>query len=94
MSRLATGAPSRSPILYPIMKLYILLVMTKRLVEIDDTLLERARAACGERTIKATVEAGLQALADRAVGADHVRLLRSTQFDLEAFEVAREPRSA
>ncbi len=65
-----------------------------RLVEIDDSLLERATSACGERTIKATVEAGLQALADRAVGADHARLLRSTDFDLEAFERAREPRSA
>jgi len=68
--------------------------MTKRLVEIDDSLLERARAACGERTIKATVEAGLQALAAQAAGAEHVRLLRSTDFDLEALEHARQPRSA
>jgi Arc/MetJ family transcription regulator len=68
--------------------------MTKRLIEIDDALLERARSACGERTIKATVEAGLQALADRAVGVEHIKLLRATEFDLEAFERAREPRSA
>ncbi len=68
--------------------------MTKRLVEIDDALLERARAACGERTIKATVEAGLQALADRAAGAEHIKLLRETEFDLDAFEQARQPRSA
>lgn len=68
--------------------------MVKRLVDIDDDLLERARTACGERTIKATVEAGLQALADRAAGVQHIRLLRETDFDLEAFEESRGPRSA
>jgi hypothetical protein len=69
-------------------------MVTKRLVDIDDALLERARTACGERTIKATVEAGLQALADRAAGVDHIRLLRQTEFDLEAFEESRNPHSA
>lgn len=69
-------------------------VMVKRLVDIDDDLLDRARTACGERTIKATVEAGLQALADRAEGAHHIRLLREMDFDLEAFEESRSPRSA
>jgi Arc/MetJ family transcription regulator len=68
--------------------------VTKRLVDIDDDLLERARTACGERTIRATVEAGLQALADRASGVQHIRFLRQTEFDLEAFEEARNPRSA
>lgn len=65
--------------------------MTKRPVEIDDSLLERAQAASRERTIKATVKVGLHALADRAVGTEHIRLRRSTDFDLEAFERAREP---
>lgn len=69
-------------------------VVTKRLVDIDDDLLERARTACGERTIKATVAAGLQALADRAAGVEHIRLLRATEFDVEALADARRPRSA
>lgn len=67
--------------------------MTKRLVEIDDALLERAQAACGAKTIKATVEAGLRAIADHAAGVDHIRQLRTMEFDLDAFDEARSPRT-
>ena len=40
------------------------LAVSKRLVDIDDNLLERARRAAGTPTIKATVEAGLLRLVD------------------------------
>ena len=51
--------------------------MTKRLVDIDDNLLERARRAAGTPTIKATVEAGLRRLVDAELTERHVRRLRS-----------------
>ncbi len=38
--------------------------MTKRLVDIDDLLLERARSLAGTETIKETVHAGLRRLVD------------------------------
>jgi Arc/MetJ family transcription regulator len=50
--------------------------MSKKLVYIDDDLLERARAAAGTPTIRATVEAGLRRLADAAIVVQHVRRLR------------------
>lgn len=39
--------------------------MTKRLVDIDDDLLDAAKAAAGERTIKATVHRALELLVDQ-----------------------------
>ena len=50
--------------------------MSKRLIDIDDDLLERARAAAGTATIRATVEAGLRQLASQAVVVEHIRRLR------------------
>lgn len=50
--------------------------MTKRLIDIDDNLLEQARAAAGTPTIRATVEAGLRQLAAQAVVVQHIRRLR------------------
>ena len=50
--------------------------MSKRLIDIDDKLLERARAAAGTATIKATVEAGLRRLANEATVVEHIRWLR------------------
>ncbi len=50
--------------------------MTKRLIDIDDELLERARAAAGTATIRATVEAGLRQLAAQTVVVEHIRRLR------------------
>ncbi len=50
--------------------------MSKRLIDIDDDLLERARAAAGTSTIRATVEAGLKQLAAQSVVVEHIRRLR------------------
>jgi Arc/MetJ family transcription regulator len=72
----------------------ILLEVTKRLVEIDDDLLERARSSAGTSTIKATVEAGLRQLADDALIRRHIeRLRRPRALDAAALEAARVPRS-
>lgn len=67
--------------------------MSKRLVEIDDTLLERARAASGSTTIRATVDAGLRRLVDDDVTREHLAWLRSGEgLDLDALDDARAPR--
>ena len=67
--------------------------MTKRLVEIPDELLERARGAAGTDTIKATVETALQMLVDRDSVLRHVRRLRRRgALDLNEIEEARRPR--
>lgn len=67
--------------------------MTKRLVDIDDALLDRARASAGTRTVKATVEAGLRRLADQDLSVAHVRRLRKPgALDPKALNVARAPR--
>lgn len=64
--------------------------MTKRLVEIDDELLARARVAAGTKTIKATVETALQRLVDRDTALRHVaRLRKKGALDLAALEEAR-----
>jgi len=68
--------------------------MTKRLVEIDDDLLERARAAAGAETIKATVETALQRLVDRETAVRHVsRLRKKGALDVARLEEARRPRA-
>jgi Arc/MetJ family transcription regulator len=67
--------------------------VTKRLVEIDDELLERARAASGAPTIRGAVEAGLQRLVQDQVVNDHIAWLRSGDgLDLDALSEARAPR--
>lgn len=67
--------------------------MTKRLVEIDDNLLEQARSHAATTTIRATVEAGLRRLADEALLRRHIeRLRRPRALDDVALETAREPR--
>lgn len=66
--------------------------MTKRLVEIDDGLLARARAVAGTDTIKATVETALQSLVDRDTALAHVARLRSLDaLDTDHLAVARRP---
>ncbi len=50
--------------------------MTKRLVDIDDDLLARARASAGTKTVKATVQAGLERLVESGTALRHVRWLR------------------
>jgi Arc/MetJ family transcription regulator len=67
--------------------------VTKRLVDIDDDLLERARGHAGTSTIKATVEAGLRRLSDESLVRRHVeRLQRPQALDVVALEAARAPR--
>lgn len=68
--------------------------MTKRLVEIDDDLLARARAAAGTETIKATVETALQRLVDRETAVRHVaRLRKKGALDSARLEESRRPRT-
>jgi Arc/MetJ family transcription regulator len=67
--------------------------VTKRLVDIDDSLLEQARRAAGKATIKATVETALRRLVDQDTAMRHVqRLRRRGALDLEALDRAREVR--
>ena len=67
--------------------------MSKRLVDIDDQLLERARAAAGTDTIKATVAAGLRKLAEQELVLRHLRRLgREDALDSDRLKQAREPR--
>jgi len=69
--------------------------MTKRLVDIDDRLLERARSLAGTETIKETVQAGLRRLVDDETVLRHVQRLRGAgALDLARIEEARQPRGA
>jgi len=68
--------------------------MAKRLVEIDDDLLERARSIARTGTIKETVNAALQRLVDDEMVMRHVERLRgSGALDLARIEEARRPRT-
>jgi Arc/MetJ family transcription regulator len=67
--------------------------MTKRLVDIDDGLLERARSVAGTDTIKATVDTALRRLVDHEKVLRHIERLRGPGgIDLARIEVARRPR--
>lgn len=67
--------------------------MAKRLVDIDDDLLDQARRAAGTPTIKATVEAGLRRLVDAELTERHVRRLRRRgALNVEAVNRARASR--
>jgi Arc/MetJ family transcription regulator len=67
--------------------------MTKRLVDIDDDLLAKARRATGAPTIKATVEIALREVVDHETVLRHVaRLRRRGALDLGRIEAARAPR--
>jgi Arc/MetJ family transcription regulator len=69
--------------------------MGKRLVDIDDDLLERARGIAGTGTIKETVHAALQRLVDDERVTRHIERLRgSGALDLARIEEARRPRTA
>jgi Arc/MetJ family transcription regulator len=68
--------------------------MTKRLVEIDDELLARARTVAGTDTIRATVEAALRSLVDQDTALRHVARLREPGvLDIEHLDEARRPRT-
>jgi Arc/MetJ family transcription regulator len=68
--------------------------VTKRLVDIDDALLERARAVAGATTIKATVALALQRLVDQDQALLHVERLREPgALDWDLIEQARSPRA-
>jgi len=67
--------------------------MTKRLVDIDDRLLERARGVAGTKTIKETVNSALKRLVDDERVLRHVERLRGEGgLDLARVEEARRPR--
>jgi len=67
----------------------------KRLVDIDDDLLQRARSIAGTDTIKDTVNAALRRLVDEETVLRHVERLRgSGAIDLARIEEARQPRTA
>jgi Arc/MetJ family transcription regulator len=69
--------------------------MAKRLVEIDDDLLERARTIARTSTIRETVNTALQRLVDDDSVMRHVERLRgSGALDLVRIEEARRPRTA
>lgn len=69
--------------------------MTKRLVDIDDHLLARARSVAGTDTIKATVNAALQRLVDDAKVLRHIERLRGAgALDPARIDEARRPRRA
>lgn len=69
--------------------------MAKRLVDIDDDLLERARSAAGTDTIKETVNVALRRLVDDETVVRHIKRLRSSgALDLARIEEARRPRIA
>lgn len=71
-----------------------MLVMTKRLIEIDDQLLEQARAATGEKTIRGTVVASLKRVVNDQLIEDHIEFLRRADYELsaeEAMRILREP---
>jgi Arc/MetJ family transcription regulator len=66
----------------------------KRLVDIDDDLLERARSIAGTGTIKDTVNTALQRLVNEETAIRHVERLRGPgALDLEWIEDARQPRT-
>ena len=66
----------------------------KRLVDIDDDLLERARSIAGTDTIKDTVNAALRRLVDDEKVLRHIERLRgSGALDLARVEEARRPRT-
>jgi Arc/MetJ family transcription regulator len=68
--------------------------MTKRLVEIDDDLLARARTVAGTDTIRATVETALRSLVDQDTTLRHVaRLRKPGALDLNHLNEARRPRT-
>lgn len=65
-------------------------VMTKRLVDIDDELLDEAREALGTDTMKATVNAALQRVSDETILRRHaIRLMTMEGLDLDDPEVMK-----
>jgi hypothetical protein len=64
--------------------------MTKRLVEINDDLLDRARAIAGVGTITGTVTVALQRLVDQDTAVRHVHRLRTPgTIDVRVIEESR-----
>jgi Arc/MetJ family transcription regulator len=69
--------------------------MTKRLVDIDDHLLERARSVAGTGTIKETVNTALQWLVDDEKVLRHIERLRGAgALDPVRIDEARRPGAA
>ena len=69
--------------------------MTKRLVDIDDHLLERARGIAGTKTIKETVNTALRRLVEDDKVLRHIERLRGPgALDPARIDEARRPRTA
>jgi len=69
--------------------------VTKRLVDIDDDLLERARSIAGTSTIKETLNTALRRLVDDERVLRHIERLRSAgALDLARIDETRRPRTA
>lgn len=66
--------------------------MSKRLVEIDDALLEDARRATGATTIRATVETALRRIVEDDTTLRHIRWLRANPLDPDLLAESRAPR--
>jgi Arc/MetJ family transcription regulator len=67
--------------------------MMKRLVDIDDDLLEQARTIAGTNTIKDTVNAALRRLVDDERVSRHIERLRGPgALDVASIEESRRPR--
>lgn len=65
--------------------------MTKRLVDVDDDLVAGAREVLGTATLKATVNAALREVVDRAVRLAHLERLRTLDgLDLDDPAVMRD----
>lgn len=68
--------------------------VTKRLVDIDDELLEQARVAAGAATIRATVDTALRRLVDQQTTLRHIARLRAEgALDVARLEEGRHPRT-
>ena len=69
----------------------MLLVVTKRLVDIDDDLLEQVRQMTGAATMKEAVNAALQHVVDTELRIRHAQRLRSMEgLDLADEQVMRD----
>lgn len=86
------GRPHWGSLIYPPWRLTdILPHMTKRLVDIDDDLLDEVRSLIGASTMKEAVNAALQHVVDVDLRVRHVQRLRSMEgIDLSDEELMRD----
>ena len=85
-------SPRGSPAVYPIIpRVDILSTVTKRLIDIDDDLLEKVRSLIGASTMKEAVNGALQHVVDFELRLQHVRRLMTLEgMDLADQQVMRD----